>query len=248
MSDRIHQPVKKPATPVARKPSNAPARNDSSRTLSAAERPSDTAGTTADNTKHRWRWTSSDIAVGAALGVACGLVFWLFNFAYAWLSPLIGGILPGLASILHPIWYFSGTLAVIILRKPGAAVYVNLVGSAAEMLLGNQFSFGFVFASAALQGLFAEIPFMLTRYKVFNLPICMASGALVACEYGVYLMLFRYQGVAFLSPRGIIHMVSEIVGGVLIAGVMSWYLYRAIAATGALDRFASGRARFSGPR
>lgn len=39
----------------------------------------------------RWRWTSSDIAVGAALGVACGLVFWLFNFAYAWLSPIIGG-------------------------------------------------------------------------------------------------------------------------------------------------------------
>lgn len=52
-----------------------------------------------------------DIAVGAALGVACGLVFWLFNFAYAWLSPIIGGILPGLASILYPLWYFSGTLA-----------------------------------------------------------------------------------------------------------------------------------------
>ena len=182
----------------------------------------------------RWRWTSSDIAVGAALGVACGLVFRL--------CPIIGGILPGLASIRHPLWYFSGTLAVIILRKPGAAVYVNLVGSAAEMLLGNQFSFGFVFASAALQGVFAELPFALTRYRVFNLPISMASGALVALEYGVYLMLFRYRGVSFLSPRGVIHMISELVGGVLIAGVMSWYLYRAIAATGALDRFASGRA------
>ena len=193
----------------------------------------------------RWRWTAADIAVGAALGVACGLVFWGFNFAYAWLSPLIGGILPGLASVLHPLWYFSGTLAVIILRKPGAAVYVNLVGSAAEMLLGNQFSVGFVFASAALQGLFAEIPFMVTRYSVYNLPISVVSGALVALEYGVYLMLFRYQGVAFLSARGIVHMVSELVGGVLIAGVMSWYLYRAIAATGALDRFASGRARFA---
>ena len=90
---------------------------------------------------------------------------------YAWLSPIIGGILPGLASILYPLWYFSGTLAVIILRKPGAAVYVNLVGSAAEMLLGNQFSFGF--ASAALQGVFAELPFALTRYRVFNLPISM---------------------------------------------------------------------------
>lgn len=193
----------------------------------------------------RWRWTAADIAVGAALGVACGLVFWGFNFAYAWLSPLIGGILPGLASVLHPLWYFSGTLAVIILRKPGAAIYVNLVGSAAEMLLGNQFSVGFVFASAAVQGLFAEIPFMVTRYRVYNLPISVVSGALVALEYGVYLMLFRYQGVAFLSARGIVHMVSELVGGVLIAGVMSWYLYRAIAATGALDRFASGRARFA---
>lgn len=193
----------------------------------------------------RWRWTAADIAVGAALGVACGLVFWGFNFAYAWLSPLIGGILPGLASVLHPLWYFSGTLAVIILRKPGAAIYVNLVGSAAEMLLGNQFSVGFVFASAALQGLFAEIPFMVTRYRVYNLPISVVSGALVALEYGVYLMLFQYQGVSFLSARGIVHMVSELVGGVLIAGVMSWYLYRAIAATGALDRFASGRARFA---
>ena len=193
----------------------------------------------------RWRWTAADIAVGAALGVACGLVFWGFNFAYAWLSPLIGGILPGLASVLHPLWYFSGTLAVIILRKPGAAIYVNLVGSAAEMLLGNQFSVGFVFASAAMQGLFAEIPFMVTRYRVYNLPISVVSGALVALEYGVYLMLFRYQGVAFLSARGIVHMVSELVGGVLIAGVMSWDLYRAIAATGALDRFASGRARFA---
>lgn len=193
----------------------------------------------------RWRWTAADIAVGAALGVACGLVFWGFNFAYAWLSPLIGGILPGLASVLHPLWYFSGTLAVIILRKPGAAIYVNLVGSAAEMLLGNQFSVGFVFVAAALQGLFAEIPFMVTRYRVYNLSISVVSGALVALEYGVYLMLFRYQGVAFLSARGIVHMVSELVGGVLIAGVMSWYLYRAIAATGALDRFASGRARFA---
>lgn len=190
----------------------------------------------------RLRWTAADIAVGAALGVACGLVFWGFNFAYAWVSPLLGAILPGIASVLHAFWYFSGTLALLILRKPGAAAYVNVVGSAAEMLLGNQFSFGFVFASAILQGVFAEIPFALTRYRRFNLPMSMLSGALVALEYGVYLMLFRYQGVAFLSPRGIIHMISEIVGGVLIAGVMSWYLYRAIALTGALDRFASGRA------
>lgn len=71
----------------------------------------------------------------------------------------------------------------------------------------------------------------------------MVRSTVIRC-YGVP---YRYRGVSFLSPRGVIHMISELVGGVLIAGVliagvMSWYLYRAIAATGALDRFASGRA------
>ena len=29
----------------------------------------------------RLRWTPQEIAVGAALGAACGLIFWAFNFA-----------------------------------------------------------------------------------------------------------------------------------------------------------------------
>lgn len=191
---------------------------------------------------HRLRWTVGDIAVASALGVACGVVFWGFNFAYASLSPLIGAVLPGLASVLHAVWYFSGPLAAVIIRKPGAAIYVNIIGSLVEMLVGNQYAAGFVIVSAALQGLFAEIPFLLTAYRRFSLPLTVVSGALTGVEYGFYLLFFRYQGVSLFSPRGIIHMVSELVGAVLIAGVMSWFLYVAIARTGALDRFASGRA------
>ena len=99
----------------------------------------------------RFRWTTADIAVAAALGIAAGIIFWGFNFAYSSISPVLGGLLPGFASILHGVWYFSGTLAVLILRKPGSAIFVNLVGCAAEMVLGNSFSFGFIFFSAALR-------------------------------------------------------------------------------------------------
>jgi energy-coupling factor transport system substrate-specific component len=186
------------------------------------------------------RWRPVDIAVGSALGVACGVIFWGFNFAYSALSPILGGILPGFASILHAFWYFSGPLALLIIRKPGAAIYVNLVGSLAEMLFGNSFAFSFVFISAALQGIFSELPFAVTRYRVFNPAIAVISGALTALEYGLYLLFFQYQGVALISPRGITHMICEVLGGVLIAGLMSWALYRAIARTGALERFASG--------
>ena len=155
---------------------------------------------------------------------------------------MLGALLPGIASVLHAFWYFSGPLELLIIRKPGAAVYVNLVGAVAEMVFGNNFAFTFVFISAALQGVFAEIPFALARYRKYNLPLSIASGLCVALEYGFYLLFFRYQGVALLSPRGITHLISEVVGGVVFAGIMSWFLYLAIARTGALDRFASGRA------
>ena len=187
-------------------------------------------------------WQPLDIAVGATLGAACGVIFWGFNFAYMPISSVFGAILPGFASIVHAVWYFSGTLAVLILRKPGAALYVNLIGTLVETVIGSQFDLGFVIVSALLQGVFAELPFAATRYRMFNLPISIASGALVALEYGIYLMLFRYVGVSFVSPRGIVHMISEITGGVLISGVMAWYLMLAIAKTGVLDRLASGRA------
>lgn len=191
--------------------------------------------------RHSLRWSTADIAVGAALGVACGVIEWGFNFVSTWLFPLMSALLPGLASLLHAFWYFSGPLGVLVIRKPGAAIYVNLVAVCVENLLGNQYSFGFIFVSAALQGLAAEIPFMITRYRRYSLPLTVVSGALVALEYGFWLLFLYFQGVSLFSPRGVIHMASELVSGTVIAGVLTWFLFRAIAATGALDRFASGR-------
>ena len=191
--------------------------------------------------RHALRWSTADIAVGAALGVACGVIEWGFDFVTAWLFPLMTALLPGMASLLHAVWYFSGPLGLLVIRKPGAAVYVNVVAVSVQNLLGNQFALGFIFVSAALQGLVAEIPFMIARYRRYNLPMTIASGALVAVEYGFWLLFLYYQGVSLFSPRGVIHMVCELVSGVVIAGVFSWFLFRAIAATGALDRFASGR-------
>ncbi|WP_101622049.1 ECF transporter S component [Bifidobacterium parmae] len=198
------------------------------------------AASVSDETRLKWR--PLDIAVGATLGVACGVIFWGFNFAYMPISSFLGAVLPGLASVTHAMWYFSGTLAVLVLRKPGAALYVNVVGTLVETVIGSQYGIGFVIVSALLQGVFAEIPFFLTRYRVFNLPVLIASGAMVAIEYGFYLLFFRYQGVAIASPRGIVHLISEVTGGVVLSGVMPWFLMLALAATGVLDRLASGRA------
>lgn len=188
------------------------------------------------------RWKPQDIAVGASLGAACGVIFWGFNFAYAPLSAVMSAILPGLMSFFHALWYFSGMLALLVIRKPGAAVYVNLVGGVVEGLIGSQFSIASVVIATLLEGLSAEIPFAIGRYRIFNLPMSIASGFTTALIYGLYLLLFYFQGVAFLSVRGIVHMIAELVGGVLIGGIMSWYLFVALAKTGVLDRMPSGQA------
>jgi energy-coupling factor transport system substrate-specific component len=39
----------------------------------------------------------------------------------------------------------------------------------------------------------------------------------------------------------VVYFVSAVLGGALIAGTVSWWLTRALAASGALSRFASGR-------
>lgn len=41
------------------------------------------------------KWQPLDIAVGATLGAACGVIFWGFNFAYMPISSVFGAILPG---------------------------------------------------------------------------------------------------------------------------------------------------------
>lgn len=194
-------------------------------------------------TLHALHWRAADIALGAALAAAFGVIFWGFNFVYFPISGVLKAVLPGLASVTHAIWYFSGPVALLLIRKPGAAIYVNIVGGVVETLLGNSFDFRFVIVSALLQAVFSEIPFALTRYRVYNLPLTVAAGFLTALEYAFYLLFFKYHAVSLFSARGIIHVISEIVGGVLIAGLLSWFLFKALQATGALDRFASGRER-----
>lgn len=69
----------------------------------------------ATRTRTTLQWRPMDIAVSAAIGVACGLVFWGFNYISAWLFPMMAAILPGLGSLFHAVWYFSGPLALLII-------------------------------------------------------------------------------------------------------------------------------------
>ena len=73
-----------------------------------------------------------------------------------------------------------------------------------------------------------------------------AVGALVSGAFGGLSTAILDTGFSSIAayafgPRSI-YFVSAIVSGVVLAGLVSWLIGRALAATGALDRFGAGRA------
>ncbi|OSP07688.1 ECF transporter S component [Microbacterium sp. LEMMJ01] len=185
------------------------------------------------------RWRIVDIVVASVLGVAAGLIFLAWNVGYLGPKALLEPLLPGLQGLLDGPWLFAGVLGGLIIRKAGAAIYVELLAAVVSALIGNQWG-GFLTLEAGLvQGLGAELVFLLFFYRRWSLPVAILAGAGAALAGGINNLILWYAGSG--PAFTVIYLVSTVISGAVIAGALSWVLARGIAATGALDRFGSGR-------
>ncbi|HJE56208.1 MAG TPA: ECF transporter S component [Bifidobacterium pseudolongum subsp. globosum] len=184
------------------------------------------------------RWRVVDLVTATAIAAASGLVFWMWDFICTAPLTLFGAVTPGFEGILNAFWLFAGPLAAIIIRKPGAALYAETVAAMLELLLGNQWGAGGSLVVGIMQGVGAELGFALLAYRVWNLASTMLSGALAGLGCGIYYWITN-PGWGVL--RASVYLATSVVSGALIAGGLSWVLYRMLMKTGALDHFASGR-------
>jgi energy-coupling factor transport system permease protein len=183
------------------------------------------------------RWRVVDIVIASVIGVAAGVIFWAWGLAYNGLSAPLE-FLPGLSAILGGGWLFAGVLGGLVVRKPGAAVFTEIVAAAVSAIIGTQWGF-LTLESGLVQGIGAEIIVAIFLYKRYNLGIAALSGAGAGLALAINDLIQWYPGVS-TSFRAV-YVVSAIVSGVVIAGVGSWYLVKALAKTGALSRFAAGQ-------
>lgn len=188
----------------------------------------------------RLRWRVVDIVVASVLGVASGLIFLAWNIGYLGPKSLLDPLLPGLQGLLDGPWLFAGVLGALIIRKPGAAIYVETLAAVVSALVGNQWGGFLTLEAGFVQGLGAEIIFLIFAYRVWNLPVAILAGAGAALAGGINNLVLWFAGADALFT--VVYLVSTALSGAVIAGALSWLLARGIAATGALDRFASGRA------
>ena len=185
------------------------------------------------------RWRVIDIVTAAVLGVACGLIFVAWNPVGGAAFDVFGKFLPGLGGLVTGIWLLGGTLGGYVIRKPGAALFVELLAATVSMGLGSQWAIATLYSGLA-QGIGAEIVFALVAYRRFNVWVATAAGALsFACEW--VLELFTEGNLGKGVAYNVVYLVSGVASGIVLAGILAWALTNALAKTGALDRFASGR-------
>ena len=185
------------------------------------------------------RWRVVDIVVASVIGVAAGLIFLLWNIGYLGPKTLLEPLAPGLQGLLDGPWLFAGVLGALIIRKPGAALYTETLAAVVSALVGNTWG-GFLTIEAGLvQGLGAELIFLIFLYKKWSLPVAILAGAGAALAGGINNLVLWFAGADALFTT--VYLVSTVLSGAVIAGAGSWLIARGLAATGALDRFASGR-------
>lgn len=182
-------------------------------------------------------WRVVDIVVASVLGVAGGLLFAVWNANYETIKLPFAGFPPA-GALLVGVWLLPGVLGGLVIRKPGAAVYTELVAAIVSALIGSQWGFSVVWYGL-LEGMGPEVVLALLLYRRFGLPSAVLAGIGAGVVVGVLDSLIYYP--EFSTSWKLAYGGFAMLSGAVIAGVGSWVLTRALAATGALAPLPSGR-------
>jgi len=181
------------------------------------------------------RWRTRDIVVTAVIAVAFGVVFWAWDTVWNVAAPLFTAAKP-LEYVISGVWLMPAVIAALIVRKPGAALFAELVAAIVSALLGNVWGLDVVL-SGFVQGTGAELVFAFTLYRSFGLPVALIAGGLAGAGEALHDLPVYYpaNGIPFQASVAFL----EIVSGVVIAGYGGWLLVRALRRAGVLEGFPS---------
>ena len=182
-------------------------------------------------------WRTVDIVVAAVIAVAFGVVFWAWNVVTL---PLFSGQVNPLAYLVSGVWLLPGVLAMLVIRKPGAALFAEVLAAVVSALLGSAWGLDTVL-SGAVQGAGAELVFAAVFYRSFGLPIALLAGVGSAVGEWLHDMPIYYPETAFGVQLA--YGMFMVISAAAIAGLGSWLLVRALAQTGVLAPFPSGRSQ-----
>ena len=190
-------------------------------------------------------WRTVDILTIAFLGAALGVAFWGWGVFYNGpVTALKIGYAPLMGLFVGP-WFLAGVIGGLVVRRPGAALFCEVVAALVSMLPGTEWG-ATVLISGVLQGLGAELVFAVFGYKAFGLAVAALAGAMSApLQWGFEVMSLPAGGggwyAEWLIRDKLVYLGAMMLSGAVLAGVVGWLLVRALARAGALSAFPPGQ-------
>jgi energy-coupling factor transport system substrate-specific component len=188
-------------------------------------------GTTMNTPVNRFAWRPRDIVLASVVGVVSGGIFALWNIANVPILEPLGALLPGFQALGHGVWLLGGLLTALIVRRPGAALYGEVLAATVSALIGTQWGV-MTLVYGVVQGLGAEIVFALLAYRVWNAAAAIAAGAVSAAAMATLDLTLYYAGAG--TGFFTIYALSSVVSGALLAGLGSVGIRQGLVRAGAL--------------
>ncbi|MEE2524222.1 ECF transporter S component [Pseudarthrobacter sp. J75] len=197
-------------------------------------------------------WRVVDIVVAALIAVTGGVIFWAWSLGAGAVSTPMNAVYPPLTGLIAGGWMIPAVLGMLIIRKPGAAIFCETVAATGELIMGSQYGVT-VLISGLLQGLGAELVFLFLVYgrmstrsflhQKYNLTAALLAGAAAGLFCGLN-DSFMPWGWNILYPGAdkLVYIIFCAISGAIIAGALSWVATRGLARTGVLSSFASRKA------
>lgn len=184
------------------------------------------------------RWRTIDLLTCAFLGVAFGAIYWAWGIAYAVPSEILSAPFAPLGALANWPWLMAGILGGLIIRRPGAAVFAEVLAAAVSMLIVTKWG-AMTFVSGVVQGVGAELGFLLFGYRRFGARAAMVAGALAGALEAIF-EWYSYWTDWDMTFK-LAYLILLAAAGAVLAGLLSLALTRGLARAGALNSLPPGQ-------
>ncbi|HEU5043171.1 MAG TPA: ECF transporter S component [Nocardioidaceae bacterium] len=180
-----------------------------------------------------------DLVTAALLGVGFGVVFWAWDQLYAAPSAALGAVFAPLTGLLGGPWLLAGVAGGLMVRRPGAALFTELVAASVEALIGSGWGWT-TLISGGLQGLGVELVLALFLWRRFGAGVAMLAGLASAAFEVVGYEWWSYFADYAWSWK-LVYLASFGVSGALVAGLGGLFIVRGLARAGAVNAMPPGQ-------
>ncbi|WP_078391021.1 ECF transporter S component [Shouchella patagoniensis] len=179
--------------------------------------------------KNRKKLTLTDIIVTVMIAVVFAIVYRLWTTVTDVLS------LPGLQvdQLIYGMWFIAGTIAALLIRKPGIALLAETAAASGEFFAGSPYG-PLLLLYGLLQGVGMELAFALFRYRFYNVLVA-GLGGVFASFASLGLDYFNAYLTDLSTWNLVLRIVFRTIGAILIAGFFATAIVRALEKTGVTD-------------